>query len=175
MRTILTVSPASGLPPLACAIARPDDIINAAPTASVIFMFESFMCLSPAGWNTAWNSTGSGPPPPSGMTPGGFVAIETAGVSGGGQAVVLELLAQLQLLDLAGGRVRDLVDEDDVVRDLPLGDAAVEETEDVRRRALHIRLAHDDEQRPLVPLRMPARDGRRLVHRRMRHRDVLEV
>src|SRR4051812_23695565 len=46
-----------------------------------------------------------------------------------GQHVVAELLAQAQLLQLAGGRVRQLGDDGHVVGDLPLGDLALEEAQ----------------------------------------------
>src|SRR4051812_32358078 len=51
--------------------------------------------------------------------------------SGGGDLVVLELVAQVLLGELADARLRDLVDEDHVVGQPPLGHTAVEELEDV--------------------------------------------
>src|SRR5438128_1638555 len=79
---------------------------------------------------------------------------------GGRQRIVPEALAQRDLLDLAGGGVRDLVDESDVVRHPPLGDLALHEAEDLVLARPLILLQHDHEQRPLVPFGMLDADHR---------------
>src|SRR5215208_7363679 len=64
---------------------------------------------------------------PSGAMTTQAAAAALLGGDGGGQMIVLELLAQRDLLDLAGGGVRNLVNESDVVGKLPLGHLAFHE------------------------------------------------
>src|SRR4051794_32295723 len=54
-----------------------------------------------------------------------------ARTSGGREDVVLEAVAQVLLGELADAGLGDLLDEDHIVGEPPLGDAAVEELEDV--------------------------------------------
>src|SRR4051812_43774990 len=89
--------------------------------------------------------------------------------------MVFECLSQLQLLDLASGRMRDFADEGDVVGDLPLGDAPLEEREHLFAREFGPWLLHDHEQRAFIPLWMSAGDGRGLMYAGVSHGDVLEV
>src|SRR6185312_10284306 len=67
------------------------------------------------------------------------------------EAVVLELVAQRGLQDLARGRVRDAVDEGDVVGHPPFRDLAVHELQDVLAARLLALLELNDQQRTLVP------------------------
>src|SRR5260221_4287746 len=89
--------------------------------------------------------------------------------------VVLELLPQSQLGELAGRGMRQLVDEQHVVGHPPLGDLALVELQQLALRHLAAGLLHRDDDRPLVPLRMLHADHRRLGDRRVRDRDVLQV
>src|SRR6185436_35039 len=91
------------------------------------------------------------------------------------KTVVLELLPQRELGELAGRGVRQLGHEDDVVGHPPLGDLAFVEAQQLVLRYVLPRLLHRHHDRALVPLRMAHADHRRLRDRRMRHRDVLEV
>ena len=84
-------------------------------------------------------------------------AREISPPSGARQAIVAKGLAQRRLLDLAGRRVRDLVDEDHVVRQPPFGDLRPDEVEHLLARRAASLLGDDDQQRPLVPFRMAAR------------------
>ena len=87
-----------------------------------------------------------------------------------------ELLAQDLLVELADARLRDLLDEGELVRHPPLRDQ--------RRRGaraappasrLAPSLEHDAGQRPLGPALVGLRDHRRLEHVRVRHQRVLEL
>src|SRR6185436_2785869 len=89
--------------------------------------------------------------------------------------VVLHLLAQRELGELAGRRMRQLLDEDDVVGHPPLGDLALVEPEHLLLRDLLAGFLHRNDDRPLVPFRVLDPDHRGFRDRRMRHRDVLEV
>src|SRR5688572_29120630 len=91
------------------------------------------------------------------------------------EAVVLELLAQRELRELAGRRVRQLAHEHDVVRHPPLGDLALVELEQLVPGDLLPGLFHGHDDRPLVPLRMLHADHGRFGDRRMGDGDVLEV
>src|SRR6185437_10433909 len=88
------------------------------------------------------------------------------------EPVVLEHLAQPGLEDLAGRGVRDLGDEDDVVRKLPFGEPRGEVAQDVVLQVLGLvaPLAvaqRDDQQWPLAPARVRQPDDRRLGDRRV--------
>src|SRR5690349_11905772 len=96
-------------------------------------------------------------------------------VSARTKLVVLHLLAQRELGELAGRRVRQLLHEHHVVGLPPLGDLAVVELEQLVARHFPARLLHRDDDRPLVPFRVLDADHRRLGDRRVRHRDVLQV
>src|SRR5689334_10311598 len=89
--------------------------------------------------------------------------------------VVLHLLAQLELGELAGRGVRQLLHEHHVVGDRPLGDLALVEPEQLVARDVAARLLHRDDDRPLAPFRVLHADYRRLGDRGVRDRDVLEV
>src|SRR5437762_4314318 len=89
--------------------------------------------------------------------------------------VVLELLPQRELGELAGRGVRQLGDEHHVVRHPPLRDLAFVESKDLILRHFLAGLLHRDDDRPLVPLRMLDADHRRFSDGRVRHRDALEV
>src|SRR4029078_3977889 len=91
------------------------------------------------------------------------------------KAVVLELLAQRELGELARGGVRQLRHEQDIVRHPPLGDLALVEAQQLFARNLLPGLLHHHHDRPLVPLRVLDADHRRLRDRRVRDRDVLQV
>ena len=65
------------------------------------------------------------------------------------QQVITELLAQLQFVQLANGRMRQFIDEDNVIRDPPFGDFALVEREQFIARELRVLAFDDDEQRPL--------------------------
>src|SRR5256885_3067629 len=73
--------------------------------------------------------------------------------SRGRQLVVAEPLTQRELVDLAGGGHRHLRHEHDVVRKPPAGHARAEELEQGRAVELAAGPTHDDQQRPLLPLR----------------------
>src|ERR1700756_759716 len=73
---------------------------------------------------------------------------------GGRQHIVPEPLAQRDLLDFAGSRMGDLVDNDHIVGHPPLGDLALKEPEQLLLGRGLILLEHNDEERPLVPLGM---------------------
>src|SRR5260221_550817 len=78
------------------------------------------------------------------------------------ETVVLEHLAQFRLQDLAGRGVRDFGDEDDVVRELPLGEVIAEIAQDVVLVLFRALAQGDDEERALAPARMRQADHRRL-------------
>src|SRR6267142_2187629 len=96
-------------------------------------------------------------------------------VSARTKLVILHLLAQRELGELAGRGVRQLLHEHDVVGHPPLGDLALVELEQLVARHLLPRLLHRHDDRPLVPFRMLDADYRGLGDRRMRDGDVLEV
>src|SRR5688500_7083009 len=91
------------------------------------------------------------------------------------KAIILELLAQRELGELARGRVGQLVHEDHVVRHPPLRDLALVETQQLVPGDVLPRLFDGDDDRALVPLRVAHPDHRRLGDRRMRDGDVLEI
>src|SRR6266700_1699834 len=76
------------------------------------------------------------------------------------QDEILEPLAQHCLLDLAGRGVWNLIDENDVVGHPPVGNLAAHEFQDLIPGGGLILPENDDEQRPLVPLRMLHADHR---------------
>src|SRR6185436_12272916 len=88
---------------------------------------------------------------------------------------VLELLAQGQLGELAGRRMRQLGDEQHVVGHPPLGDLAFVELEQLGLGDLGAGLLHHDHDRPLVPFRVLDADHRRLGDGRVGDGDVLQV
>src|SRR4051812_35167917 len=79
-----------------------------------------------------------------------------------GQSVIAEPVAKRRLQDLAGGRVRNLLDHDDVIRKPPFGDPPLHEGEKVVLRRLAAGLRHDDEERALIPFRVLDADHRGL-------------
>src|SRR5439155_2979024 len=89
--------------------------------------------------------------------------------------VVLKLLAQCELRELAGRGMRELGDEYHVVGKPPLGDLAFVELEKLLLGDFLPGFLYRDDDRALVPLRVLDADHRRLRDRRMRHGDVLEV
>src|SRR4051812_33939777 len=96
-------------------------------------------------------------------------------VSARTKLVVLHLLAQRELGQLAGSGVRQLGDEDHVVGHPPLGDLAFVELEELLLGDVLAGLLNGHDDRPLVPLRVLDADHRRFGDRRVRDRDVLEV
>src|SRR6266702_6621413 len=92
-----------------------------------------------------------------------------------GEAIVFELVAQRGLQNLAGRRMRDAVDESDVVGHPPFGDLAVHELEDVLARGLLALLELHDQQRPLVPFGVEDADYSGLGHSGVGDREVLQV
>src|SRR6185436_13991013 len=91
------------------------------------------------------------------------------------KTVILELLPQGELGELAGRGMRQLVHEHDVVRHPPLRDLAFVEAQELVLRDLLSRLLRRHHDRALVPLGVVHADHRRLGDRRVRDRDVLEV
>src|SRR5687767_1128799 len=91
------------------------------------------------------------------------------------KAVILELLPQGQLGQLAGRGMRQLGNEHHVVGHPPLGDLALVEAQQLVPRNILARLLHRDHDRPLVPLGMVHADHRGLGDRRVLDRDVLQV
>src|SRR3954467_1844557 len=89
------------------------------------------------------------------------------------KTVILELLAQRQLRELAGGGMRQIFYEDHIIRHPPLGNLAFVEAQQIVFRHFLSGLLHHHEDRALVPLGMLHSDHRRLGHRRMFDRDVL--
>src|SRR2546428_4713939 len=96
-------------------------------------------------------------------------------VSARTKLVVLHLLAQRELGELARRGVRQLRDEHDVVGHPPLGDLAFVELEQLLAGNIQARLLHGHHDRPLVPFGMLHPDDRSLRDRGMRDRDVLEI
>src|SRR6185503_13234650 len=91
------------------------------------------------------------------------------------KTVILELLPQGQLRELAGRGMRQLVHEHDVVGHPPLRNLAFVEAQQLVLRDLLPQLLHRHHDRALVPLRVAHADHRGLGDRGVRHRDVLEV
>src|SRR5262245_7203085 len=89
--------------------------------------------------------------------------------------VVGELLAQLQLVELAGRRERNRVDEDHVLRQPPFGHFALQEAKDILLAYAGSGLALNDEQGALVPLGMAHTDRSRIGHADATERQVLEL
>jgi hypothetical protein len=95
--------------------------------------------------------------------------------SDGGQLVRFELLAQLQLGDLARGGVGNLGHEHDIVWRLPLGDLAVKETQQLFTRGRGAGFEHHHHQGAFVPLGVEGRNGGSFVHRRVAHEGVFQL
>src|SRR5687767_7956801 len=91
------------------------------------------------------------------------------------KAEILELLAQRELGELAGGRVRQLFHEHHVVGHPPLGDLALVEPEQLVLRHLLAGALHRHHDRALVPFRVLHADHRGLGDRRVLDGDVLQV
>src|SRR5262245_46457182 len=91
------------------------------------------------------------------------------------QDEILEPLAQHRLLDLAGRGMWNFIDENDVVGHPPVGNLAAHEFQDFIPGGRLILPENDDEQRPLVPLRMLHADHRCFRHFGMADGEVLEV
>src|SRR5688500_2162110 len=91
------------------------------------------------------------------------------------QHVVREAVAQRLLRELADRCLRDLVDEDDVIGQPPLGDAPVEELDDLFLRQLLPRLHDDARERALAPLRVVDADHGGLLDLWVGHDLVLEL
>src|SRR5690606_20869106 len=89
--------------------------------------------------------------------------------------VVLELLAQVHLLHLAGGTQGYRVDEHHVVRNLPLGDFSLIERQQFFARDFCARLLHHHHDGSLVPLGVLHAHTGGHGHRRVGHGDVLHV
>src|SRR5688500_9926832 len=91
------------------------------------------------------------------------------------KAEILELLAQRELGELAGGGVRQLLHEHHVVGHPPLGDLALVEPEQLVLRHLLTGALHRHHDRALVPFRVLHADHRGLGDRRVLDGDVLQV
>src|ERR687895_665115 len=91
------------------------------------------------------------------------------------KAVILELLPQSQLRELAGRGMRQLGYEHDVVGHPPLRDFALVEPEELVFRDVLAGLLHRDHDRALVPFRVADADDRGLGDRRVGNGDVLQV
>src|SRR5712692_5741857 len=96
-------------------------------------------------------------------------------VSARTKLVVFHLLAQRELGELAGGGVRQLGDEDDVVGRPPFRDLPLVELEQLIPGDFLPGFLHRHHDRSLVPFGMLHADDRRLGDRRVRDRDILEV
>ena len=71
--------------------------------------------------------------------------------------------------------MRNLGNEDHVVRNPPIGDLAFEKPEQLVLVELDAVPGDDDEHRPFAPLRMLHADHGRLFHRRMASREILDL
>src|SRR5688572_13459005 len=91
------------------------------------------------------------------------------------KTVILELLAQRELGELAGRSVRQLGHEHHVVGHPPFRDLAFVEAQQLVFRDVLAGLLHRHHDRALVPFRMMHADHRGLGDRRVRDRDVLQV
>src|SRR5688572_29508425 len=91
------------------------------------------------------------------------------------KTVVLELLPQRELRELAGRGMRQLVYEHHVVGHPPACDLALVEAQQLVPGNILPRLLDRDHDRALVPLRMAHADHRRLGDRRVRDGNVLEI
>ena len=88
--------------------------------------------------------------------------------------MVGESLAQCPLGEFADARLRDLVDEHDIVGDLPAGQMLAQERQHLVAAQLFPRAHHDACKRTLHPLRMRNSDHRRLGDLRVSHDQVLD-
>src|SRR6202021_648249 len=91
------------------------------------------------------------------------------------ETVSLELLAQRGLQDLAGRRMRNTVDERDVVGHPPLSDLAIHEFQDVFPCCLLPLFELDDEQGTLVPFGMMHADHGSFRDRRVADGEIFQV
>src|SRR5579864_5346062 len=89
--------------------------------------------------------------------------------------MAVESLTQLRLEQLPGRRVRERVDEDDVVGDLPLRQSLRQKLEQRGFRRFAPLAGMDDQERALLPDRMLDRDDRGLEHVGVRHGEVLDL
>src|SRR5450631_3884310 len=74
--------------------------------------------------------------------------------SGGRQAIVAKLFAQRELRKLAGRRMRQLVDEYDIVRKPPFSDLAIEEAKHGLAGEPGILLLDNDQEGAFIPPRV---------------------
>src|SRR6202044_1348239 len=91
----------------------------------------------------------------------------SAAPSGADCEMSVESLAQFRLEQLARRGVRESVDENDIVRNLPLRQFFRQELEERRFGRLASLAGMHDQQRPLLPDRVFDRDDRNLEHVRM--------
>src|SRR5918992_1606250 len=91
------------------------------------------------------------------------------------KAVVLELLPQGELGELAGRGMRQLGYEHDIIGHPPLGDFALVEPEELVFRDVLAGLLHRDHDRALVPFRVADADDRGLGDRRVGDGNVLQI
>jgi len=94
---------------------------------------------------------------------------------GAGQNEILEPLPQHGLENFAGGGVRNLVDENDLIGHPPARDLPLHEPQDLVPGRCLILLEHDDEERPFVPFGMLYADDGCLRHLGVTDGEVLEV
>src|SRR5437879_3800629 len=93
----------------------------------------------------------------------------------GWQRIVAIFFPQRPFGELAGRGMRKLVDEHDVVGNPPLRSLPAIEIEQRLASQLTALFAHDEQQGPLIPFRMPNADDGGLDNGRMANRDVLEL
>src|SRR3989338_9814238 len=86
-----------------------------------------------------------------------------------------KLLPDFGLEQLAGGSMRKGIHEDNIVRNPPLCHLVAEETDYILFAALYTRLAHYQQQRPLIPFGMCDADHTGLGHRLVTHRMILQL
>src|SRR4051794_35722672 len=94
---------------------------------------------------------------------------------GTGQNEILEPFPQHGLENFAGGCVRNLVDENDLIGHPPARDLALHEPQDLVPGRCLILLENDDEERPFVPFGMLYADDGCFRHLGVTDREVLEV
>src|SRR3954447_22800541 len=94
---------------------------------------------------------------------------------GTGQNEILEPFPQHGLENFAGGRMRNLVDENDFIGHPPARDLALHEPQDLVSARCLILLENDDEEGTFVPFGMLYTDDGRFRHLRVTDGEVLEV
>src|SRR6478672_2286455 len=94
---------------------------------------------------------------------------------GTGQNEILEPFPQHGLENFAGGCVRNLVDENDLIGHPPARDLALHEPQDLVPGRCLILLENDDEERPFVPFGMLYADDGCFRHLGVTDGEVLEV